>query len=202
MAQSAACPPNSACSKLRWCRGLQVLGREEVRTAYDEFLANPQRHIWQHYSRYYQAVYAPKSDLRLVVLGMLSAASALQLASWKHRAKRIREAILAAPKTQTAIKGRLKELLSDCGALNPKKSEQLAKLRQLEAQSEYDVLSGILVDDLPLTAPGKGYRDVVLARVLLLPLDLAHAAYFHARWHLLFSILRRGSAQPCTCDVT
>jgi len=167
----------------------EVLGSVEVRKAYDDFLANPQRHVWQHYSRYYSAVYSPKSDLRLVVLGMLVAASALQLASWTHARNRILDQIKGQQKTQTAIKSRIKDLGGT--NLNLRKPDQYKRFKEIEAEAEYEILSAILVNDIPLTAPGKGYLDTVLGFLLLLPLDLAKLIFLQLRWFVLFSIMRK-----------
>ena len=46
------------------------------------------RHVWEHYGHFYGAYYAPKSDLRLVIAGILFAASALQYASYHTRRAR------------------------------------------------------------------------------------------------------------------
>lgn len=37
----------------------QVLSNDSTRKAYDDFLAHPERHVWQHYSNYYQVCFQP-----------------------------------------------------------------------------------------------------------------------------------------------
>eukprot|EP00960_Hanusia_phi_P043303 755982-Hanusia_phi.AAC.3 len=73
---------------------------EDVRKAYDDFLAHPERHLWEHYSNYYQAYYAPKSDVRLVILGIVSLLSILQYSIAYSRRSRLIEMILSQSKTQ------------------------------------------------------------------------------------------------------
>jgi len=42
----------------------EVLSDEKMRKTYNDFLAHPERHVWEHYGHFYGAYYAPKSDLR------------------------------------------------------------------------------------------------------------------------------------------
>ena len=79
-----------------------------------------------------QAYYSPKSDLRLVFLGMLLVASAVQYASATSKRTRAVRAVLDHTKTRLFIKQRVYELGGK--ALNPRRKEDLAALNRLEVQ--------------------------------------------------------------------
>jgi hypothetical protein len=72
----------------------QVLSNEKTRRAYDDFLAHPERHVWQHYGAYYQAYYAPKSDVRAVLAGIVLVISAVQYISVKHKQNMVKDIVL------------------------------------------------------------------------------------------------------------
>jgi hypothetical protein len=72
----------------------QVLSNEKTRRAYDDFLAHPERHVWQHYGAYYQAYYAPKSDVRAVLAGIVLVISAVQYISVKHKQNLVKDIVL------------------------------------------------------------------------------------------------------------
>lgn len=85
----------------------EVLSSEKMRKAYDDFLAHPERHVWEHYGHYYGAYYAPKSDLRLVIGGILVALSALQYSIFTTRRQNLKQIILQQNKSQMFIKKRV-----------------------------------------------------------------------------------------------
>ena len=173
---------------MRIATAYEVLSDDKMRKAYDDFLAHPERHVWEHYGHFYGAVYAPKSDLRLVIGGILVALSALQYSIFTTRRARLIEVILAQNKSQMYIKKRVVEMGGD--ALNLKKEAQYAAYKQLEQAATQEVLSKAVVDGKRLS-DSMGILDVLLMRILLLPLDFAKGAYFHLRWLLLFTLLRK-----------
>jgi len=177
---------------MRIATAYEVLSDDKMRKAYDDFLAHPERHVWEHYGHFYGAVYAPKSDLRLVIGGILVALSALQYSIFTTRRARLIEVILAQNKSQMYIKKRVVEMGGDAkrsmrwGATEA----QYAAYKQLEQAATQEVLSKAIVDGKRLS-DSMGILDVLLMRILLLPLDFAKGAYFHLRWLLLFTLLRK-----------
>ena len=173
---------------MRIATAYEVLSVDKMRKAYDDFLAHPERHVWEHYGHYYGAVYAPKSDLRLVIGGILAALSALQYTIFTTRRARLIEVILAQNKSQMYIKKRVVEMGGD--KLNLKKEAQFAEWKQLEKAATQEVLSKAVVDGKRLSDT-MGILDVLAMRIILLPLDLVKGAYFHVRWFLLFTLLKK-----------
>lgn len=55
----------------------EILKDEETRTDYDRMLDNPDEY-YSHYYRYYRRRYAPKVDVRIVLVVLISAISAIQ----------------------------------------------------------------------------------------------------------------------------
>lgn len=166
----------------------EVLSDDKMRKAYDDFLAHPERHVWEHYGHYYGAYYAPKSDLRLVIGGILLALSALQYTIFNTRRNRLIESILVQNKSQMFIKKRIIEMGGD--KLNLKRDEQFAQWKEIEKKATQEVLGKALVDGRRL-CDTMGLLDVLIMRIVLLPLDCVKTIYFHARWFLLFTLLKR-----------
>mmetsp|Transcript_32008 Transcript_32008/g.102005 ORF Transcript_32008/g.102005 Transcript_32008/m.102005 type:complete len:337 (-) Transcript_32008:25-1035(-) len=164
----------------------EVLKNEDVRKAYDDFLAHPERHLWEHYSNYYQAYYAPKSDVRLVILGILLLLSILQYSIAYSRRSRLIQMILSQSKTQAFVKNRMQELGS--GSLNLKKPKDHAKFKEIEKKAEMEVLERTAVNGIKLSEPVT-YFDVLVVRIIVLPLDILHSLWFNIRWILMFRIL-------------
>ncbi|EKX39004.1 hypothetical protein GUITHDRAFT_114885 [Guillardia theta CCMP2712] len=180
----------------------EVLKNEDVRKAYDDFLAHPERHLWEHYSNYYQAYYAPKSDVRLVILGILLLLSILQYSIAYSRRSRLIQMILSQSKTQAFVKNRMQELGS--GSLNLKKPKDHAKFKEIEKKAEMEVLERTAVNGIKLSEPVT-YFDVLVVRIIVLPLDIVvhrlmfsvasydtlqlHSLWFNIRWILMFRIL-------------
>jgi len=166
----------------------EVLGNEKMRKAYDDFLAHPNRHVWEHYGHYYGAYYAPKSDLRLVVLGILIALSALQYTLAISRRQSLITIILDQNKSKMYIKRRVIELGGD--KLNCKRDAEYALWKTFEAQATQEVLKKAVVDGKRLSDT-IGLLDLLLMRIVLLPLDCVTSLYFHIRWFILFTLLKR-----------
>jgi len=165
----------------------EVLSEDKMRKAYDDFLAHPERHVWEHYGHYYGAYYAPKSDLRLVIAGILFALSALQYTIFTTRRKQLTEVILAQNKSQMFIKKRVVELGGD--KLNLKKDRDFAVWKELEKEATREVLSKAVVDGKRL-CDRIGLLDLLLMRIILVPLDAVKGVYFQVRWLVLFSLLK------------
>ena len=166
----------------------EVLGDDKMRKAYDDFLAHPERHVWEHYGHYYGAYYAPKSDVRLVVVGILVSLSALQFTIARSRRQWLADRILEGNKSQMFIKRRVVEMGGE--KLNLKKDGDFAAWKALEAAAKHEVLNKAVVDGKPLSSK-IGLLDLLLARILLLPLDVVKGAWFHIRWLVLFTLMKR-----------
>ena len=165
----------------------EVLSNDKMRKAYDDFLAHPERHVWEHYGHYYGAYYAPKSDLRLVVGGILVALSALQYTIFTTRRQQLKQHIL--DQKHMFVKKRVVSLARavsehaisqpDGGTtcqvelggerLNLKKDSDFQAWKRLEAAAMQEVLSKTVVDGKRLS-DNIGLLDLLLMRIILLPL--------------------------------
>lgn len=171
----------------------EVLSNDDKRKAYDDFLAHPERHIWEHYGAYYQAVYAPKSDVRIVLLGIIAACSAIHLFSAKHWRDRQRDNILSQQRTKLWIEKRVYELAGGKTLTGKKASEAEQKLyKEYQAQATEEVLTTTLVDGVNLTHDEDiGILDSLAGRIMCWPLDIVNWFVFHIRWIVVFQIMHR-----------
>ena len=180
----------------KYANAYEVLSNTEMRKNYDYVMANPFE-FPAFYMRYSRAKYAPKSDMRLVLLMTVLGAAAIQY----HLKKATYDQAVSQMKKdpRSFYQMRLKELLAAAGGgassntskhkTGGLKGEALEKKRkEIEAAVEIE-----LAAELP---PPPAFSDTVAMDFLKLPLTFSYAAL----WFLKFTVLRQayGPAEQAT----
>jgi len=98
--------PNAKLKFQKYANAYEVLSNSEMRANYDYLMANPHE-FPGFFSRYSQARYAPKSDLRTVIFVLLSTAT---LAQWLYL-QQSRKEKLAAIKSSQVYQERVRQLV-------------------------------------------------------------------------------------------
>lgn len=150
----------------------EILYDDEKREQYDYALEHPEQFFYNT-ARYYKAYYAPKTDFRAIMLGVLVLLSAFQYLNDQLRYHRAVEIAKQTP----AYKNKLKalELERVGGAGNRKKS---SKLRSSASREE-------IAKDLELVIQGAekpGIWRLFGVWLLLLPYTAGKLLLWNARW--------------------
>jgi len=162
-------------------RAHEVLSDDSLRRAYDYFLDNPED-AYTNYYQYYQAVYAPKTPLWAVVVGVLVFLSGLQYVNqhWSYATtwRMIRY--------QHTFKRRVNELL-EAEAASFKRKLSKAEKEVLRERIEKKVFES------EVRVAGSGSRKpsvwrLVGVRVVLLPVTIVTGIYGLLRWHWRFTV--------------
>lgn len=155
----------------------EILKDDEKREQYDYALAHPEQFFYNT-ARYYKAYYAPKTDFRAIMLGVLALLSAFQYLNDQLRYHRAVEMAKQTPAYKNKLKALEMERMGSTG--NRKKG---SKLRSSATREEIE-------KDLELVIQGAEKPDLwhlFGVRLLLIPyacgkLLMWNALWAHAYW--------------------
>lgn len=164
-------------------RANEVLSDEKLRHAYDYFLDHPEDR-YTHYYRYYDAVYAPKTPIWMVVTGLLLFLSSLQYVNQQWRYARMMRAI----RYQPSFKRRVNEL---CEA-------EIAAMKQKPNKAEKEVLKEQIenrVMDTEVECGGQAFakpalKSLIGVKAVMSPVTISMSIYANARWFWRFSVCK------------
>jgi len=165
--------------------GYEVLKDEESRKEYDYMLDNPEEYFTNYY-RYYKRRVAPKVDVRVVILSIISIASAVQYYSAWYNFDQAIVYLATVPK----YRYQAMEIGREKGLLHSQKSKGMTKsdVKKLED----DLVRSIIADMMDQNG---GYerpqvRNILWMKIILLPMTLYKWIIFQVDWIWRFWILQ------------
>jgi DnaJ homolog subfamily C member 25 len=168
----------------------EVLRDEESRKDYDYMLDNPDE-MYAHYYRYYRRMYAPKVDVRLVIVVTITVISAFQYYAAHSRYKEAIDYLLTVPK----YKLKAQEIAKTEGLLiNSAANKKKNKFRSKEdiREEEEAILRKIIEEKMDIRGgySKPSYRDVLWVQLIFIPYFIGQYIYWYFRWIWKFNINR------------
>ncbi|RWS17723.1 dnaJ subfamily C member 25 homolog-like protein [Dinothrombium tinctorium] len=140
----------------------EVLRDEESRKDYNYMLDNPDE-VYRHYYHYYRRIYAPKVDVRIVIVVTITVVSGIQYWAAFSRYKEAIDYFLTVPKYRL-------------------KATEIAKEEGLLIIEEKMDIKGAY------SKPS--IHDILWVQLICLPYTTAMYIYFYIRWFYKFGILK------------
>lgn len=172
----------------------EVLRDDESRKDYDYMLDNPEEY-YHHYYRYYRRMYAPKVDVRIVIVVAITLISAYQYYGSHSRYEEAIDYFVTVPKYRNRAKDiainegiwpteNKSRTLKQRGANNKK----LAK-EELKAEEE-SVIRQVIQDKMQIKGAYSKptYMDVLWIQIIFLPIWIGNYIYWYGRWIYKFDI--------------
>lgn len=174
----------------------EVLKDEESRKEYDYMLDNPEE-VYRHYYNYYRRQYAPKVDIRIVLIVTITVVSAFQYYGARSRHREAIDYLLTVPKYRM----RANEIARTQGLLlseKEAKKRNRGKSKEEVKEEEESVLRSIIQDKMDITGgySPPSFRDVLWVQLILLPHTIAVWIIFYVRWFVLFTCLGQELGLP------
>lgn len=171
---------------MRIAAGYEVLKDDESRREYDYMLDHPDEYFTNYY-RYYKRRVAPKVDVRVVIVSLISIVSALQYYSAWYNFNQAILYLASVPK----YRYQAMEIARTKGLLQTNKQKGVSK-SELKKQEEY-IVTSIIADMMDANG---GYerpqvRDILWLKIIVSPLTLYQQTIFQANWIWRFWILRQ-----------
>ena len=160
----------------------EVLRDDESRKDYDYMIDNPEEY-YHHYYRYYRRMYAPKVDVRIVIVVTITLISAYQYYASHSKYKEAIDYFVTVPKyrikakdiavdeglwpSETKVNAKLKQQSKSGGLSNNKK----AMKEELKAEEEA-VIRQVIEDKMDIKGAYSkpSYRDILWVQIILLPI--------------------------------
>lgn len=142
----------------------ETLTDDAKRVKYDDFLDNPTKY-WQYLMENAKDVYAPKSNVFVVIVGILGIATFIHWLNMNHTYKET----LRRMKESQEFQREVTKLV---------KSKQAATREEAEAMINLDVVG--------LEQPN--WRNLIVFKMLKLPQHFASFCWFHIRWILRYKL--------------
>lgn len=164
-------------------RANEVLSDDKLRKAYNYFLDHPEDR-YTHYYHYYDAVYAPKTPIWMVVTGLLLFLSSLQYVNHQWKYARMMRAV----RCQPSFKRRVNEVYE----------AEIAAMKQKPNKVEKEVLKEQIenrVFDTEVECGGEAFtkpalKNLIGVRFLMSPILISTSIYANARWFWRFSVCK------------
>lgn len=159
----------------------EVLRDEESRKDYDYMLDNPEE-MYAHYYRYYRRMYAPKVDVRIVILVVITLISAYQYYASHSKYKEAIDYFVTVPKYRM----KAQEIATDEGIWpNPTQTSEgksrvklrgpnKSKLKDIVRGEEEAVIRKVIEEKMDIKGSYEKptWRDLLWAQIFLLPVVL------------------------------
>lgn len=166
----------------------EILKDEETRADYGRMLDNPEE-FYTHYYRYYRHRYAPKVDVRVVLLILISVISGIQYYGQYTNYRTAIDYLVTQPKyrIQAQAIARQEGLINSASGDSSKKTRGRTKATK---QEEDAILRQIVEQKLDIKG---GYQRPSIKRILwlqllLLPYNLYVRIKWQVRWFLKFHL--------------
>ncbi|KAH7640607.1 dnaj domain containing protein [Dermatophagoides farinae] len=176
----------------------EVLRDDESRKDYDYMLDNPEEY-YHHYYRYYRRVYAPKVDVRIVIVVTITLISIYQYYGSNSRYKEAIDYFVTVPKYRIQAK----DIAIDEGIwptvtstsdgksrVKQRGSGNKQKLKEELKQEEEACIRKVIEDKMNIKGAYSkpSYKDILWVQLFLIPVFIAQYIYWHARWIYKFDI--------------
>lgn len=166
----------------------EVLRDEESRKDYDYMLDNPDE-MYAHYYRYYRRMYAPKVDVRIVIIVTITVISAFQYYAAHSRYKEAIDYLLSVPKYKLKAQeiAKTEGLLGNTAA-NKKKNK--FKTKDEIREEEEKILRSIIEDKMDIRGgySKPSYRDILWVQLVFLPYTIGLYIFWYLKWIWRFDI--------------
>ncbi len=166
----------------------EVLRDEESRKDYDYMLDNPDE-MYAHYYRYYRRMYAPKVDVRIVIIVTITVISAFQYYAAHSRYKEAIDYLLSVPKYKLKAQEIAKtEGLLGNTAVNKKKNK--FKTKDEIREEEEKILRNIIEEKMDIRGgySKPSYRDILWVQLVFLPYTIGLYIFWYLKWIWKFNI--------------
>jgi DnaJ family protein C protein 25 len=166
----------------------ETLKDDDSRKDYDYMLDNPEE-MYRHYWYYYRRRYAPKVDVRIVILVTIVAVSIVQYISSWHKYNEAISYLMTEPKYRI----KALELAKERGLLNNTLKKGKKKQAKEEIKKEEEgVIRFIIEENMDIKG---GYQrpsllNVAAVQIVFLPYYAALWVWFYGRWVWKFWICR------------
>ncbi|XP_015784580.1 dnaJ homolog subfamily C member 25 homolog [Tetranychus urticae] len=168
----------------------EILRDDEQRKDYNYMLDNPDE-VYRHYYHYYRRRYAPKVDVRIVIVITITVISGIQYWACLSKYNEAIDYFLTIPKYRIKATEIAKdEGLLDHSAANRKKNR--FKSKDEIRQEEERVLRKIIEEKMDIKGAYAKPKitDVLWIQLFLLPITIFNWIYFQIRWIYKFSICK------------
>jgi DnaJ family protein C protein 25 len=166
----------------------EVLRDEESRKDYDYMLDNPDE-MYAHYYRYYRRMYAPKVDVRIVIIVTITVISAFQYYAAHSRYKEAIDYLLTVPKYKLKAQeiAKTEGLLGNTAA-NKKKNK--FKTKDEIREEEERILRNIIEEKMDIRGgySKPSYRDILWVQLAFLPYNIGLYIFWYFKWIWKFNI--------------
>lgn len=166
----------------------EVLKDEESRKDYDYMLDNPDE-MYAHYYRYYRRMYAPKVDVRIVIIVTITIISGFQYYAMHSRYKEAIDYLLTVPK----YKLKAQEIAKTDGLLGNsaanRKKNRFRNKDDIRIEEE-NILRKIIEEKMDIKGgySKPDYRHVLWVQLVFLPYTIAMYIFWYFRWIWKFDI--------------
>lgn len=167
----------------------ETLRDEESRRDYDYMLDNPDE-LYRHYYRYYRRVYAPKVDVRIVIVVTITVISVLQYWASLSRYNTAIDYLVTVPKYRI----KAQEIAKNEGLLNTAadKKRNKHKTKEQIKEEEEGIIRKIVEEKMDIRGgySKPSYKDMLWVQLILLPWTVIQYIIWFVRWTWKFTILK------------
>ena len=166
----------------------EYLRDEDSRKDYDYMLDNPDE-MYAHYYRYYRRMYAPKVDVRYVIVVTITVISGFQYYAMHSRYKEAIDYLLTVPK----YKLKAQEIAKTEGLLGNtvanRKKNRFRNKDDIRLEEE-NVLRKIIEEKMDIKGgySKPDYKNVLWIQLALLPYTIGLYLFWYFRWIYKFNI--------------
>jgi len=180
--------------------GYEVLKDEESRAEYDYMLDHPEEMMMNYY-RYYKRRMAPKVDVRIVVLALVTVISMVQYySSWYNFEQAINH-LSSVPKYRfKALEiAKEKDMLHSVRDKKETKGVKKEELRRREEVIVRQIIADLMDSNGGYEKPE--FRDILWIQIIILPSRSYAFIKFHLSWFWQFGIMREEYGEQDKCYV-
>ena len=169
----------------------EILSEGDSRRAYDYYLEHPEEFLRNKYN-YYRYRYAPKTDMRLVLLGFVLVVSCIQYVSQIQQYRYVRRVIRFDPR----VLKKANQIVRDnkIKAKQGKKTKGRSQKQKNRKEELELAIDQVIENDVKMfgeQGSEPSLKKTFLVWLVLSPYTLTTSMYFYMRWIILFNILGR-----------
>jgi len=169
--------------------GYEVLRDDESRKEYDYMLDHPEETFGNYY-RYYKRRMAPKVDVRIVILALVTVVSIVQYYSTWYNFEEAINHLATVPKYRYQALEIAKDrgMLTELGSKKKTKGLSKEEIKRKDEKIVRDVIADMMDSNGGYQRPE--IRGILWVRIVLLPLNMYQWVVFNLSWIWRFWILR------------
>lgn len=166
----------------------EVLKDEESRKDYDYMLDNPDE-MYAHYYRYYRRMYAPKVDVRYVIVVTITIISGFQYYAMHSRYKEAIDYLLTVPKYRLKAQEIAKTEGLVGNSIANRKRNRFKSKDEIRLEEE-NVLRKIIEEKMDIKGgySKPDYKNVLWLQLAFLPYTIGLYLFWYFRWIYKFNV--------------